>query len=255
MKKKERQLAILELMRHKSEVHTSLVCRTFNIVEMTVRRDFKEMQQRGEIIRTHGGAIAIERKIADAEIPLIKRLKKNLKAKQFIAKLASDFLEPNDKVFIASGSTIDVFSQSLRPTMPLTIITSALNVAVNLSHNKRYKVFVLGGELRSNALSLTGTFAESSFQNFKIKKSFISINAIDDEGNLYTSSIVESSLLKILFDYVEDIYILADSSKFGIKDLVAIEHHMHYTLITDKFITDSTFKKYQALGIQVINSN
>lgn len=251
MKKQERQAAILSLLQEKGEVHTAMICRTFDIVEMTVRRDFMEMEARGEIIRTHGGAIAIEKKTSDAQTPLMKRLKTNTESKHRIAICAKSFVQPNDAIFIASGSTIDIFAQTLFHSMPLTIVTGAINVAFHLYQDSRLQIYMLGGELRSNALTLTGTIAESNLQRFRLKKAFISVNAIDEKGNLYTSSVVESPLLKELFKRVETVYVLADATKLGKKDLVAIEHPKRYTLITDRTADVTLIQQYQTYGIDV----
>ena len=84
MKKQERQAKILAILKEKGEIHTSTLCREFDIVEMTIRRDFMEMERRKEIIRTHGGAIAVEKKVADVDTPLTKRLTLYTKEKEQI---------------------------------------------------------------------------------------------------------------------------------------------------------------------------
>lgn len=67
MTKQERQKAILALLQEKGELHVQTICRSFHIVAMTARRDLMELEQMGALIRTHGGAIAKEKK------PLMRR--------------------------------------------------------------------------------------------------------------------------------------------------------------------------------------
>ena len=51
---------------------------------------------------------------------------------------------------------------------------------------------MLGGELRSNSLTLTGPIAQTNLKQFQLSKAFLSVNAIDEKGNLYTDSVVEA---------------------------------------------------------------
>ena len=67
MTKQERQKAILALLQEKGELHVQTICRSFHIVAMTARRDLMELEQMGALIRTHGGAIAKEKKTFDAQ--------------------------------------------------------------------------------------------------------------------------------------------------------------------------------------------
>lgn len=251
MTKQERQAAMLAILQEKGELHVQTLCRKFHIVAMTVRRDLMELEKRGEIIRTHGGAIAKEKKVFDVETPLAKRLKSKTEEKQQVAACAKSFLQANDRIFVASGSTIDIFAQSLFHSLPLTVVTDALNVALHLSQDAMIQLYMLGGEVRSNALTLTGAIAQNNLRQFRLQKAFISVNGIDEQGNLYTSSVVESTLLEVLFERVETVYVLADSSKFGKKDLVAIHNPKSYHLITTKQAALSILEHYQKLGIVI----
>ena len=111
----------------------------------------------------------------------------------------------------------------------------------------------MGGELRPNSLTLTGKMAEENLSNFQMEAAFIGINGIDRDGNIYVSSIVESSILNVLFDRVPDIYILADASKLGQKDFVHVGAlDSRHTLITTNEIPKDCLDTYQALGAEII---
>lgn len=233
MKKQERQAKILAILKEKGEIHTSTLCREFDIVEMTIRRDFMEMERRKEIIRTHGGAIAVEKKVADVDTPLTKRLTLYTKEKEQIAGYAKTLLKQNDHIFLASGSTIQILAKSLLHYIPLVIVSDAINIATTLYEDPRLSIYMLGGELKSNAFTLTGAIAENNLRQFRLDKAFISVNGMDEEGQLYTSSVVESKLLELLFHQVNEVYVLLDASKFYKKDFVAIHTDAPYTIISD----------------------
>lgn len=155
--------------------------------------------------------------------------------------------------FLASGTTVHAFAQSLNDTLPLTVITDAVNIAYELSIFPNIQLLSVGGELRPNSLTLTGKMAEENLSNFQMEAAFIGINAIDLDGNIYVSSIVESSILHVLFERVPHIYILADASKLDQKDFVHVGTlDSRHTLITTKEIPEICLETYQSLGAQVI---
>lgn len=172
MTKQERQKAILALLQDKGELHVHTICRSFHIVAMTARRDLMELEQKGALIRTHGGAIAKEKKTFDAQTPFAKRRKLHTKQKQEIARIAKGFLKEHDRIFLASGSTMDIFASALLHNLPLTIVTDAVNVAYELYQDSRLTIFMLGGELRSNSLTLTGPIAQANLKQFQLSKAF-----------------------------------------------------------------------------------
>jgi DeoR/GlpR family transcriptional regulator of sugar metabolism len=113
---------------------------------------------------------------------------------------------------------------------------------------------MLGGELRSNSLTLTGPIAQTNLKQFQLSKAFLSVNAIDEKGNLYTDSVVESGLLETLFSIVEEVYVLCDSSKLNSRDFIAISHEQSYTLITDQDADESLLEAYRQCGIRVVKA-
>lgn len=193
----------------------------------------------------------MEKKTYDAQTPLASRLKTNTLEKEKIAKFARTLLQTGDSIFIASGSTIDIFSRTLRHYKPLTIVTDAINIAYQLYTDTKLNIYVIGGELRSNSLTLTGSIAQHNLRQFRLKRAFIGINGIDEEGNLYSSSIVESGILEDLFQTVDNVYVLADASKIGHRDFVRIQNSKPYILLTSTLANPTCLEHYREKGIQV----
>ena len=252
MNKATRQQEILNLLISKERIEITELCDRFHIVPMTARRDLKELEEQGKLIRTHGGA-ALPPEKEDVNLPFFQRTKINTAQKLAIAAKARTFLKAGQHIFLASGTTVHAFAQSLNDTLPLTVITDAVNIAYELSTFPNIQLLSVGGELRPNSLTLTGKMAEENLSNFQMEAAFIGINGIDRDGNIYVSSIVESSSLNVLFDRVPDIYILADASKLGQKDFVHVGAlDSRHTLITTNEIPKDCLDTYQALGAEII---
>lgn len=252
MNKATRQQEILNLLISKERIEITELCDRFHIVPMTARRDLKELEEQGKLIRTHGGA-ALPPEKEDVNLPFFQRTKINSAQKLAIAAKARSFLKAGQHIFLASGTTVHAFAQSLKESIPLTVITDAVNISYELSAFSNIHLLSVGGELRPNSLTLTGKIAEENLSHFQMDAAFIGINGIDRDGNIYVSSIVESSILNVLFDRVPDIYILADASKLDQKDFVHVGTlDSRHTLITTKEIPEICLETYQSLGAQVI---
>ena len=252
MNKATRQQEILNLLISKERIEITELCDRFHIVPMTARRDLKELEEQGKLIRTHGGA-ALPPEKEDVNLPFFQRTKINSAQKLAIAAKACSFLKAGQHIFLASGTTVLAFAQSLKESIPLTVITDAVNISYELSAFSNIHLLSVGGELRPNSLTLTGKIAEENLSHFQMDAAFIGINGIDRDGNIYVSSIVESSILNVLFDRVPDIYILADASKLDQKDFVHVGTlDSRHTLITTKEIPEICLETYQSLGAQVI---
>ena len=242
MTKQERQKAILALLQEKGELHVQTICRSFHIVAMTARRDLMELEQMGALIRTHGGAIAKEKKTFDAQTPFAKRRKLHTEKKRQLAHIARGFLKEHDRIFLASGSTMDMFASALLHYLPLTVVTDAVNVAYELYQDSRLTIFMLGGELRSNSLTLTGPIADKS-KTVSAVKGLLSVNAIDEKGNLYTTRQWWKAVCwKHCSPLWRGLCPVCDSSKLNSRDFIAISHEQSYTLITDQDADESLLR-------------
>ncbi len=251
MNKKERQEDIIRYTNKKGVVYSYLLHQKYKVTEMTIRRDLKELEKEGKIIRIHGGAMAIDKIVSDTQTPYFQRIKIHADIKEKLAHFSLNFITQKDCIFLGSGSTIQVLADSLSSKPNVTVITDAINIAYSLSQMNHINVISLGGELRGQSLATTGLLTENNLKMFQINKAFIGVNGIDENGNLYTSSIVESGLLEQTFHQVKDIYVLADSSKLFHKDFVAIRINKPYKLITDKKIDKETKKRLEQKNIQV----
>ena len=82
--------------------------------------------------------------------------KKNLYDK---CKEEMPYISENDSFMIASGTTVQALARAINIQGKLNIITSSLNVAVELLKNKDYDVIQLGGNVRHSSSSVIGHYA------------------------------------------------------------------------------------------------
>ena len=165
---------------------------------------------------------------------------------------AARLIEPNDCVLIASGTTVLSLAKNINPIGNLTVVTAALNVAMELVQHPEIEVIQLPGIIRKTSSSVTGNFAEEMLYNFSFSKLFLGVDGIDLEFGLTTTNMMEAQLNKKMIEASQKTIVLADSSKFGkrgfgkICGLEDIEH-----IITDSNISEHVVKNLKGVGIEV----
>jgi DeoR family transcriptional regulator of aga operon len=143
-------------------------------------------------------------------------------------------------------------AKNINPKGNLTVITAALQVAMELNHHAQVEVIQLGGILRKSSSSATGPYAEKVLEDFSCNKLFLGVDGIDIEFGLTTTNAMEAHLNRKMIASSQRTIILADSTKFGkrgfgrICGLEDIEQ-----IITDSGISDHTVKTLQGMGIEV----
>lgn len=252
MLKEERQKQILSMLKAKGQVLIEDLCKIFNVSTMTIRRDLDELENLGQLVRSHGGALLPNNDIL-IEIPFFLRLDRNKDKKIQIGAAAAGLLTNGQKIFIGSGSTTHYMVQKIDNSKKLLVVTDALNVAMELSNRSSISLLMAGGDIGTNTLSATGVFAENMLRQFRFERSFIGVTGIDSEGQLYVGSVAQLANYQTVMNNSEHIIILADSDKICHKDFISIGTLSdRCTLITDKAAHQSAVNTYKSLCAQVV---
>ena len=93
--------------------------------EETIRRDLKEMEKAGKLVRTHGGAYLIEK--YDKGYPIELRKSYLQHTKERLADAAVSLIHENDVVMLDSSTTCLTIAETiLARSLSVTLITNAL---------------------------------------------------------------------------------------------------------------------------------
>ena len=116
------------------------------------------------------------------------------------------------------------------PNMKMTVITSAMNVVMELLDKPDIEIIQLGGIIRHSSASVVSEYAIRMLDNFACNKLFLGVDGIDPEYGLSTTHLQEASLNRMMIHSATKTIVLADSSKFGrrgfskICDMSDIDH-------------------------------
>ncbi len=246
----ERHNAILELIKSKGYVKVKELSEMLGVSEVTIRKDLKRLENKKLLYRTHGSASHINTLTIDKHIDEKEKLYKEEKSR--IAKAAVKLIEPNDKIIIASGTTLLNFAGEISNDIPLTVTTASVKVSLSLCYYPNVEVIQLGGVIRKNSVSVVGNFTDNMLKHLSFNKLFLGVDGLDPESGLTTSDMNEAYLNTMMIKASKEVIVLTDSSKFAtsgfckICDLEDIDH-----IITDTNAPAEVIEAIREKGIEV----
>jgi DeoR/GlpR family transcriptional regulator of sugar metabolism len=226
----------------------------YGVSEMTIRRDLMALEEEGYVQRTHGGAI---RQPAPPDVHVLareKRVKLFAAQKTAIAHYAATHLvADSDIVILEGGTTVTAMIPFLAEREDLTVVTNGLYATNELQRHLRPSSAVIcaGGILRKESSTFVGPVAERFFREFHANKLFLSATGLTLPTGVTDPNMVETQVKRAMVASASKVFVLLDSSKFGVKSLMTVALLDEVSLlITDDRAPGETL---QALGAQGVN--
>lgn len=188
------------------------LCNVFTVSKNTMRRDINELEKQGTIKKVYGGIVLNDKKTTE---PFESREEKNTSAKQVIAKLACDFVQDGDIIYIDSGTTTMHMLPHLAELRNLTIITNNLNVILSSLPYLHLNVLCTGGTLFRTTNSFVDMDAINFLKKYNIAKAFMASTGISISKGITNSSSFEYDIKKYMVDNCDMVVLLADETKIG----------------------------------------
>lgn len=180
---------------------------------MTLRRDLLALEQEGRIKRIRGGAVALKQ-LVGFEGMYSHRAIENTRGKMEIARIAAQCLDPSSSLYLDSGSTVMSLARVL-PDSYRPIITSGVNIALELVKRPSFSVTLLGGQLNSNTLSVSGPIAEASIDTLNIETAIMSTSGFSLDDGFTSGTFTENELKRIVVAKARHVIMLMDTGKIG----------------------------------------
>jgi DeoR/GlpR family transcriptional regulator of sugar metabolism len=249
----ERRREILGVLSQNGRVTVDEVAKRFGVSVVTARGDLDALSESGVLVRSHGGGI---RPLAAApEHPLKVREGMHHEEKVRIAESAVQLIRPLQTIILCTGSTSAALASQIRRKCPenITVITYALNIAMQLADLPKVSLVMLGGFLRHPSTAFVGPHAEHMMHSLHADHCFMSTVGLDADVGLTTLDIMEAQLNRRMMESATQVTVLADSSKFGHRSLSLIsDFKCIHRVITDTNAPPADVEKLQAHGIEVV---
>jgi DeoR family glycerol-3-phosphate regulon repressor len=207
-----RDLIALEIAQH-GYVSCSGLAERLGVSEMTVRRDFRKMEQEGKLRRAHGGAVGPLAGTIDTVEPDVEdRTRTNAAEKQRIGRHAAQLCLPQHFVAVDIGSTTMCLAHSLIGR-DVRFLTCSLKIATVLTAAGE-SVVIPGGFARGSEPSLVGALTRRQIESFRFDTVFLGVSGADTSG-LFDYSLEDSEIKRTLIEQSSRVVALVDRSKFN----------------------------------------
>ncbi|GGH13400.1 DeoR/GlpR transcriptional regulator [Sphingobacterium alkalisoli] len=246
----ERHQYIIRKIKQDGHVTVLDLCENLKVSSVTIRKDLQFLEDSGLVYRTHGGATSQNPYQTDRTVFEKEKIHESEKIR--IAKAASNLVINNDSIIIGSGTTTQFFARQLAPQGNLTVVTSALNVTLELIKHDNVEIIQLGGAVRKTSTSVTGQYAHSILDHFFCSKLFLGVDGIDLDFGISTTNAQEAILNMKMIDVAQQVIVLADSSKFGRKSFGKIVDFSKIDMIISDDIPPKFKELFDSLGIETI---
>jgi DeoR/GlpR family transcriptional regulator of sugar metabolism len=255
MNKADRQRQIVELVVEEGEVSTGDLCERFDVSEMTIRRDLRELDKEGVLRRVFGGAVSNLGR--SYEPPWQIRSSRNLSAKEAIGRAAAGMIFDGDSVAFDVGTTTIEIVRALDDRHGLTILTSSLPIANEIvgkfSLDSEIRLILTGGILRPTELSMIGHIPQQVYAELHVDKAFVGIGGISLEDGLTEYNLEDAQVKKALIASADETIVVADGTKIGRTTFASVASlAVISTLITDESAPPELLEQLRQREIQVI---
>lgn len=252
MLKIERQNIIAQEISKQGFVLVPALSEMFHCSEETVRRDLKEMERSGRLLRTHGGAYQLER--FDKSYPADLRRTYLRRTKGRLAAQALQHVQENDVVMLDSSTTcLAVAEAMVQSQKPLTIITNSLLICTMCSdRDTNIDLICVGGALRRRTSSFTNQHTLDILKSYHADSSFISCPKLTMEFGLSDNHLSEATVRETMLRQSKKRYVVMDHTKFDDSANIIIGG-LDYVdmIITDQELGDKWEKFAAKKGIEI----
>lgn len=251
----ERKQVILDMLKRDKQIYVSDLSQVFDVSSVTIRKDLQSLEEQGLLKRIHGGATTPSDSKTSVESTLEELQHLRTTEKRAIARRAYELVNDGEALLLDASTTTRELAYLLREgdKKNLTVITPALQIALDLAFCDHIQVIQLGGIVRRSLLTTMGPMTISSLNCIHVDKAFIGANGIDPVAGISTQNLLECEVKRHVLEASTRSYVLADSSKMGCVALGIIAPlNQVDCIITDSLVTPALVSAIEAVGVDVI---
>jgi len=230
----ERQQSILALLQQQRRVSVSDLSGRFGVSTVTIRADLNELEHRGVLTRTHGGAVLPEPIVEPEPVFAHRRLARS-EEKRRIGRAAAELVEDGEAIALDASTTALAVAEFVKERHELTVVTNGLMVALELADAPGITVVMPGGILRREAFSLVSGLGDNHLDRLNISKGFFGARGLTVREGLTDVDNFEVEMKRALVIACREVIAVVDSSKWGhlaVASFASVEQ-------VDRAITDS----------------
>lgn len=243
----------MELLKVKKILKHSELTDELGISIDTLRRDLNILAEDREIEKIYGGVKLIESYFGESA--MADRMVSHLEEKDSIARMCNEHIHDGDCIYIDSGSTTYQIAKYIKNRKNLTVVTNSLPVVTELL-NSDLELIIIGGKIRRHESSVVAYDYIFNFDELNILKAFICASGITTEKGISDYNLEEAITRKKIIELSKEVFVAADSTKFGKEVTVRIAplDKIDY-IVTDQHINQQWIQKFRKCKTRLIVSD
>ena len=249
--------------RHKSQRHEEIIARLngapairaselaalLEVSGETIRRDLVELDEKGLISRTYGGALrpfALEPEINERSRTMPEE------RKAIGARLAS-MIAPNEVLMIGAGATTQHVALQLSMGVGgFTAITHDFNIARTLARNPTISVLFCPGRYHPNEGYVYGAQTIASINSYEANRAIVGATGFSERG-INDANDEAGAIYSAMVKRAAEAIVVADNSKFDQRALIVYaQWHEITKLVTDVRPTGRLEDAIESAGTEII---
>ena len=238
--RREREAYILDVLTRDGTLSVAHLARDLGVSEVTIRAQLRELETRGLLSRTHGGAQSTSVQ------NVLERQREHEEEKERIARAAAALVEDGDRVMIEAGTTTSRIVRHLAARRGVQIVTNSTLVFSYARLNPALNIILTGGVFRKETESLVGPVTLKAISEFNVRLAFVGTDGFSVERGLTTQLVEGSEVVKAMRSRAKETWLVADSSKYGESGFVNVLALSE----VDGIITDSGIEKNALAAMQ-----
>ncbi|WP_263372934.1 DeoR/GlpR family DNA-binding transcription regulator [Granulicella aggregans] len=251
MMAEERRMQILQILRAEGRAKVNELVRRFNTSAVTIRSDLNELDQRGLVQRSHGGAVIHD--TVFRESPVHERIKSQSKEKQRIGAMAATLVREGETIILDSGTTALEVARNLKNIQNVQVITNGVNIAAELLNSRNTQIIMMGGTVRNDSASIVGRQTEDMLEQFSADKLFLCGAGCDPDFGVSGTNLEETMANRAMLRAAREIIVVADASKFSKRSMSLIASFSEVDIvISDESLLPELQERIKSFGCKLI---
>jgi DeoR family fructose operon transcriptional repressor len=242
----ERHSRVLKQISADGVVRVDQLARVMDVSVATVRRDLRQLEDRGLVSRVFGGAVVAE------DLAYVPRTHVQVEEKRRIADRAASLVSSGETVALDTGTTVTAVAARLKTLKGIVVTTNSIDAVLAFEGAAEVTALMTGGVFEQVTRSLSGPLVEAFYRTHRVDKLFIGAGSVSPDG-LRDSNVSALEAKRAAISAASQTIVVADHTKFERTALALVCGWSSVkVLVTDRDAPFDIVAAVRAHGVDVI---
>lgn len=245
-KAENRRKMILDMLMEEPQISVSELSSRFEVSEVTIRSDLKQLAAHGLINRRQGGALPA------FHAQIIEQQRRNTDEKMRIARAATELIDDFSDIMISSGTTTSLIPRFLVDRENVKLVSNSTLILPYIRTTARLHTTLTGGEFRPAFEAMTGSATIRELKQFHVSKAFIGADGISISKGITADNTEIADVCRHMLEQAQQTIVVADASKIGRVGFANITEATNINLlISSKDAPTEEIRELRDAGVEV----